>query len=385
MKNTSPRNPFQYGGVVGGDAFCNRRRERADLLRAMENGEKLFVYSERRMGKTSLVRLVLDRLAKRSYLGVYVDLWPTDGEESFVAALARGLAEAMGPTPDKVLDAARTFFGRLTPSLTLDTEGKTVVNFGLHRGTKVGPALDEVLAAPARIAKEGKRKVVIVLDEFQQVMEYGSDLVERRLRSVIQHQADVSFIFLGSRKHLIQKMFLDGARPLYRSAGHYPLGAIAEDEWLPFIWERFHNAKRRITDEQIREIVRLTEGHPFYTQHLCHALWELSDVGRPVPDAAIAEAVATLLDRERYAYTTLWESLTANQRRFLEGLARSSEPVQPFASEFLQRHGLGTASSAQRAVESLLSRDVIDRDGGSFTILDRFLRLWIQRTQLMPL
>jgi hypothetical protein len=378
------KNPVQYGGVIGGDAFCNRRRERADLLRAMENGEKLFVYSERRLGKTSLVRLVLEKLPKRGFLGVYVDLWPTDGEESFVAALARGIAEAMGPSPEKVLDAARTFFSRLSPTLTLDTEGKTAVSFGVHRGTKVGPALDEVLSAPARIAKEGRRKVVIVLDEFQQIAEYGSDLVERRLRSVVQHQPDVSFIFMGSRKHLIQKMFLDGSRPLYRSAGHYPLGTIEADEWLPFIWERFHNAKRRISDEQIREIVRLTDGHPFYTQHLCHALWELADAGRKVADEQIAEAVTMLLERESYAYTTLWESLTGNQRRFLEGLARASGPVQPFASEFLMQHRLGTASNAQRAVESLLSRDVIDRDGSSYTILDRFFRLWIQRTQLLP-
>jgi hypothetical protein len=378
------KNPFQYGGVIGSEAFCNRRRERADLQRAMENGEKLFVYSERRMGKTSLVRLVLDRLPKRGYLGVYVDLWPTDGEESFVAALARGLAEAMGPSPEKVLSAARTFFGRLTPTLTLDTDGKTVVSFGMHRGAKVGPALDEVLAAPARMAKEGRRKVVIVLDEFQQIMEYGGDLVERRLRSVVQHQPDVSFIFLGSRKHLIQKMFLDGSRPLYRSAGHYPLGPISVEEWLPFIWERFYNAKKKISDEQIREIVGLTDGHPFYTQHLCHALWELADIGRKIPDEMIADALRMLLEREGYAYTTLWESLTSNQRRFLEGLARSGEPVQPFASEFLQRHRLGTASSAQRAVESLLARDVIDRDEGSYMILDRFFRLWIQRTQLLP-
>lgn len=379
------RNPFRYGGVIGDEAFCNRRRERADLLRAMENGEKLFVYSERRMGKTSLVRLVLDRLPKRSYLGVYVDLWPTDGEPSFVAALARALAEAMGPSPDKILAAARTFFGRLAPSLTLDSEGKTVVSFGVQGGAKVGPALDEVLAAPGRIAKEGRRKVVIVLDEFQQIMEYGSDLLERRLRSAIQHQSDVSFIFLGSRKHLIQKMFLDGSRPLYRSAGHYPLGTIGFDDWLPFIWERFHNARRKISDEQIAEIVRLTDGHPFYTQHLCHALWEIADAGRTIAEPLIGQALDTLLAREAYAYTTLWESLTGNQRRFLEGLARAEGSVQPFASEFIRRHRLGTASSAQRAVESLLARDVIDRDEGSFTILDRFFRLWIQRTQILAI
>ncbi len=53
------RNPFEYGGVVSGEAFCNREKETSDLVRAMENGEKLFVFSERRYGKTSLVRAAL--------------------------------------------------------------------------------------------------------------------------------------------------------------------------------------------------------------------------------------------------------------------------------------------------------------------------------------
>ena len=84
-------NPFQYGGVVADDAFCNRRRELTDLQRAMENGETHFVYSERRMGKTSLLTMALSRLPKDQYLSPYVDLWATDGEESFATATARAL------------------------------------------------------------------------------------------------------------------------------------------------------------------------------------------------------------------------------------------------------------------------------------------------------
>ncbi len=84
--------------------------------------------------------------------------------------------------------------------------------------------------------------------------------------------------------------------------------------------------------------------------------------------------------RERYAYTTLWESLTLNQRRFLRGLATASGTVQPYPADFLRHAGLGAASTAQRASEALLSRDVIDRENGSFVITDRFFRLWIRRS-----
>ncbi len=73
------RNPFQYGNVVGEEAFCNRKKELSDLRRAMENGEKLFLYSERRLGKTSLVKLALQKLPKSKFVRAYVDLLPRRG------------------------------------------------------------------------------------------------------------------------------------------------------------------------------------------------------------------------------------------------------------------------------------------------------------------
>ena len=242
--------------------------------------------------------------------------------------------------------------------------------------------LDEVLATPAKIAAKGERNVVIVFDEFQQIFEYGNDHVEKKLRSAIQNQSEVSIFFLGSRKHLIQKMFMDRSRPLYRAGGHYPLGPIAEEHWLPFIRERFAAARKQISGQLIHSICEQTQGHPFYTQHLCHAVWELCAPNAAVTEELVRDAVRLLLERESYAYSTLWESLATNQRKLLKGLAGETAKVKPFAGEFVRRSGLGSPSNAQRAVDSLLERDVIDRENGSFIITDRFFRLWIQTVQL---
>jgi len=370
-------NPFQYGGVVGKDAFCNRKKELADLTRAMENGERIFVYSERRMGKTSLIRLAMGQLPKKQYLCAYLDLWPTDGDESFAAVTAKAIAESMAGTADKMLQAAKAFFGGMTPTVTVDDKGTPKISFTFHRAGAGDPGLDEVLSAPARIAARRKCKVVMVFDEFQQILEYGSDFVERKLRSIIQDQKDVSYVFLGSRKHLIQKMFLDQSRPLYRAGGHYALGPIEVQDWVPFIRKRFNDSNRVIADQHIQVVCGMTEGHPFYTQHLCHALWERCEEGGEVTEDSINEAVDLLLDRERYAYTALWESLAVNQQRFLRGLANEPEGVKVFSSDFLYQYGLRSPSNAQRVVGALLVRDIIDRDNGSFVIVDRFFRIWI--------
>jgi uncharacterized protein len=376
------KNPFEYGGVVSGNAFCDREKEVADLLRAIENNEKLFVVSERRYGKTSLVRTALAKLPKKGCVHSYVDLWPTDSEAMFVTAMAKAIAESTSTSVDKLLETARRFFGSLAPSVTIDEEGKPVLTFGISPHAKLGPALDEVLEAPAKIAAKGKLNVV-VFDEFQQILEYGNDQVERKLRSVIQNHRHVSYIFLGSRKHLIQKMFIDRSRPLYRSGGHYPLGPIAEEHWQPFIRKRFADADKGISRQHIHDVCALTHGHPFYTQHLCHVLWELCEAKAEVTERMIQNAVRVLLERENYAYTALWESLTIPQKRFLNGLAVESAGVKVFAGEFVRRYGIGSASNVQRAVDGLLARDIIDRDNGSFLITDRFFRLWIQAAQVI--
>jgi uncharacterized protein len=374
-------NPFQYGSVVVGDAFCNRKSELHDLRRAFDNGEKLFVYSERRLGKTSLIRTALDRLPKQKFVVAYVDLWPTESEASFATTTAKAISMAAASTSRRMLQTAKGLFSQLIPRISLDEEGKPTISFGTVTPRAPEMELEEVLRAPATIAAQGKQKVVVVFDEIQRILDYDSDLVERKLRSIIQHQAEVCYIFLGSRKHLVQQMFLDKSRPLYRSAGHYPLGSIAERHWAEYIRRHFLDADKVIDTPMIHVICALTEGHPFYTQHLCHVIWELTERGSHVTEESIQAALRILLDREGHAYTMLWESLTTNQRRFLRGLALEPRGVKPFSSMFTRRYGLRSASNAQRASERLVERDVVEPDNGSFVIVDRFFRLWIGSQQ----
>ncbi len=375
------RNPFQYGGVVSGESFCNRTKEVADLRRSVENAEKLFVYSERRLGKTSLIRKVLAELPEAEYLTVYIDLWPTDGETSFVLACAKAYSEAMASSADRLLNITKTFFSRLIPSVSANDDGKPVVTFGFDQKRPDVPLLEDVLDIPARAAAKDGRRVVVVFDEFQQILEYESDTVERLLRSSIQHQTDVAYIFCGSRKHLIRQMFMDSQRPMYRSGAHYPLGLIGEEHWQGFIAGKFEETGKNISAGIISTLYALTEGHPFYTQHLCHPLWELCESGKAVTEEMIGQATELLLERESYAFENLWDSLTRNARRLLKGIAAEGSGTQVFSAEFIRKYQLGSSSNAQRAVDLLMKKDIIDKEEHSIVIPDRFFRLWINSKQ----
>lgn len=371
-------NPFSYGGVVGNGEFCNRAQELADLKDLISSAGRCFVYAERRMGKSSLILRVLAELPKKQFLPVYIDLWPTDGTLAFATAIARATTAAAETKTTRLLELGKQLFGRLRPSVSLDEMGQPTVEFGVEGRTASKSELSEVLAAPQILAEKTGKIVVMVFDEFQQIAAYEDGLAERQIRSSIQHHHRVAYIFLGSRKHLLQSMFLDESRPLYRSAMHYPIGSIKTKHWLPFIAQRFRDANKAIDKQLIEQLCEQTQGHPFYTQHLCHVLWSMVGPCGAADAAMLKAAVSELLRRESHAYVILWESLTKNEQRFLRGLADSDSSRKPFSADFTRRYGLRAASNAQRAAESLVAGDIIEREESSYVIIDRFLRLWIR-------
>lgn len=373
------KNPFRYGGIVGQDSFCNRKKQIKELIRIIENAENVLLYSERRFGKTSLIKLVFSKLSKKDYSPVYIDLLPTDDEASFAVTVAKGIAGALSTKAEKVFTMAKDFFTRLRPVLTVDDEGKPAISFALSSMQDVDALIDEALNVPLKIAKRNKKKVVVTFDEIQQIREYGSNRIERKLRSIIQAQQDISYIFLGSRRNTIKQMFLEPEQALYWSGPHMHLREIETKDWIPFIGKRFKDYGKKITEKKIVEICKLTQGHPFYTQHLCHVIWELCEEDKDVSDLLINQGIDVLLERENYAYTILWEKLTKNQQRFLRGLAKESDVVKPFSSDFIQKYKIGSPSNSQRAAEALVENDLIDHSNGSYIILDRFFRLWIRK------
>lgn len=375
-------NPFRYGEIVSKENFCNRTTEMRDVTRAMKNGDRMILFSERRMGKTSLVRLALESLPKSGFITSYIDLWPTLNARGMAQILAIHFTQDFSKRKADVLNSAKEFFAHLRPEVSIAPDGSTRLSFSIKPSDGEIPELMEILMAPSRIADKLKKRVVVVLDEIQQIFEYEDEYAERALRTAIQNQPGVAFILLGSRKHLIQKMLHDKNRPLYRAGSVYPLSMIRTEHWLPYIKERFENAGKDITEEQIIEGCRLTQGHPYYTQHLFNVLWDLYDDIHETPDILLLEtAFGQVLQREHSAFSNLWEALTRNQKYFLYGLAIHGSKPKVYHSEFIQELGLKTSSNVQRIVEALLKKDIIDHDDGSFLISDRFFREWIRREE----
>src|SRR5262245_21013137 len=85
-------NPFVYGEVVPGEAFVDREAELERLIADLGSGQKVFLISPRRYGKSSLVRQALGSLSRRGALTVEVTVSSFSSYLAFLEGYARALA-----------------------------------------------------------------------------------------------------------------------------------------------------------------------------------------------------------------------------------------------------------------------------------------------------
>jgi hypothetical protein len=234
------------------------------------------------------------------------------------------------------------------------------------------------LNAVHKKAQEEKKTACVAFDEFQEIANYTDDEIEKEMRSAFQSHRNVSYIFLGSKKHLFGKIFQDPNRPFYKSGKHMPLGRLPLVETKKYIKERFTEGPIKVSQEVVSLIAETSAGHPYYTQLLCHILWDECLEKKQISEKDVAEGLDKMLQREGEVYETILDGLTRKQKGLLVALSMEPE-AQVFSSQFLTRFHLGSASSIQRAFEGLIEKDLVDRENGRFIFQDPFFGLWLHK------
>jgi hypothetical protein len=372
------KNPFVYGGEVVGDSFWNRTHEIQEILKDIQNGQNVILFSVRRYGKTSLIKTILEKARKKGVLTVYVDLYPALTKEKFVEIYAKAISSSLGKPTQKILEIVKKLFPRLIPKIVIRSEGETEFEFDYAPNTLYKTSLTDLLHAVHKRAKEEKKEACVVFDEFQEIANYTDDEVEKEMRSAFQMHRNVSYIFLGSKKHLFSKFFHDPNRPFYKSGKHFPLSRLPLYEVKKHVKENFASGKISVTEEVLTMIAEKGAGHPYYTQLLCHILWDECFDNKKIIEKDVEMALFKMLQRESDVYQTILEGLTQKQKNLL--VALSHEPqAQIFSNAFLTRHRLGPASSIQKAFTFLIEKDILDRENNQITFQDPFFSLWLQK------
>ena len=369
--------PFVFGVRVEGDAFTDRKEETKRLKMNFLYGVNTILISPRRMGKTSLVDKACALVKSDSVKIAKMDAFGCRSEADFVDSFATAVIRATSSKWEEWVENAKTFLSRFVPKVTFgqDPVNDFSISFEYNTGNNVP---EDILRLPERIASQKGYRLVVCVDEFQQIGEFPDSLTfQKKLRSVWQLQSHVSYCLYGSKKHLMENMFQRQDYPFYRFGDLFYLGKISESDWIEYIRGRFEITGKEISEELARRICEVTERYSSYVQQLAWFVWLRCG------NAATAEDVEFGIDRLLDACEPLFiqqtESLSAYQMNFLHLLADGIHSGFTRTS-VLGSYRLGTAANITRIKKSLTEKELITISGPmAYEISDPILSLWLKR------
>jgi hypothetical protein len=370
-------NPFRYGALALDDAFTDRERETAELEADALNGQDVVLFAPRRYGKSSLIWRVSQELIGEGALVAHVNLMTTPTVTQLAEKLARTIHDDIASPMFRAKERLRIFQGlRIRPTVTVDPEdGSLSFSFDAGKRTAdINATLERLLELPGQLAGERKRQVVLILDEFQEVVDIDANL-PRLMRSVFQQQPEVAHFYLGSKRHMMERIFSDENEPFWRSAKQVELDVIEPRPFADYIERQFKRTGKQIAPTAVDAVLDTTRGHPYATQELCYFLWQDTPAGATATDVQVIEAVAEVLNSEHAHFSLVWEGAPAHQRLLLRALAE--EPGHPISADYRRRHALPGASSVQRALGALAKAELIGSRRGEAWISEPFLAQWV--------
>lgn len=361
-------NPFKYTGYVAGKAFCNRISEKKDLLGFIKNGQNVLLYSHRRFGKTSLIKEIFSNLHKKRprIVPVYIDLYGTTSQSDFLNALLAGYT-VIEPAIERLVKKLKETFSTTSINLKLgDVEAGLQLLPSIRQSADTDLLLEKVLGLFQEASK--KNKLVIALDEFQEIEQYGNAF-EKKMREIMQGHENICYLFAGSQKNILEKMFQDNRRAFYKMAESYPLQRIETESYTKWAEALFKETGKKIDASVVRDIVRRCENHPMYVQQFLFHYWE--------GFGGIEEIEVEIIRRRESEYIKVWDYLTLNQKKVLKLICITAGEGIYYADQ-LTKADFKSAALASKAISSLLNHDILLRNGG-YSFQDVFFKRWVQR------
>ena len=229
---------------------------------------------------------------------------------------------------------------------------------------------------PQQIATRRKKKVVVCIDEFQQIGEFAqTDSFQKILRSHWQLQPDVAYILYGSKKHMMLNIFGNYESPFYKFGDMMFLPKISQEDWAKYLKKRFQDTGKSIPDATAKHLANLVECHSYYVQQLAQYAWLRTE--SICSEEIVNAAFQGMLDSLNLQFVNLMDSLTEKQRSFLCAV---SDGVQNLSSvETLSRYRLGTSGNIRILKGALKKYDLIEETGHHIEIQDPVFNHWIQR------
>jgi len=373
--NLSMENPFVFGTATFDEWFTDRETETHRLLANFQNGINTMIISPRRWGKTSLV-LKASSLAKNKDLKIVnMDIFSCRSEVDFYQLFAVEIIKQTSNKWEEWANNTKQFLISLRPKITFGADPMNDFSISLDFSNK--QLNEDILNLPQKIASEKKIKIVVCIDEFQQITEFNNSIsFQKRLRSFWQLQKDVSYCLYGSKKHLMSELFSKQSLPFYKFGDLIFLQKIDTADWIPYIQSRFAHTRKSISGNLAESICQIVDNHSSYVQQLAWLVWVRTE--RTTTEQDLEEALNDLLNQNSMLYYNYLENLTAYQINFL--IAITDGVHHEFSKKgIIAKYNLGTSSNIARIKKSLEQKELIDIYPKKITINDPVFQLWLRK------
>jgi hypothetical protein len=373
-------NPFKYGKEVSGYRFYDRVQDARKLRRRLADGStNVVMFAPRRYGKTSLVLKVMEQLRTADSIpGLLFDMAKVTTLQQFCEDYANAAFALFGGKAE-LLHRIGEYLAHLHPSFSLSGNG--IPTMKLDYGERMSAvSISEVLDLPEKLSRDaGNRPLVVAFDEFQEVGELSSEFpLEKIFRSCIQAHGNVRYVFLGSKTHMMKRMFGDHSRPFYKSALPMPLGKPPASESLDFIVTRFAHAGIDVPSEVGEKIVEVAENIPYYIQAVASHAFELvtEAKGTALSLADVETATDEFVGENAALYEAQMRNLSDAKRAAVRALA--NEPTKSFDEKYRLRHSLPVYSTLHSAVSELIEDGVVESDDSGHRLGDPLFARYVR-------
>lgn len=368
--------PFIFGKIATGTNFTDRERETACLVQNFTSLINTIIISPRRWGKSSLVNKAA-KLAKErnnSLRVCHVDLFNVRSEEHFYSLLAQKVIAATSTKWEEAIESAKSFFSHLVPKISISTDPTNEVTIDFD-WEEIRRNPDEVLDLAEKVALRKGLKLVICVDEFQNIAEFTDpDYFQKKLRSHWQLHQNVAYCLYGSKRHMMMEVFTDPSKPFYKFGDLMFLNKIETPCLVDFFKSRFADTGKNISDEAGLMIAKLVDNHPYYAQQLAQLSWlrtkDMCTVG------TVLEAHTALVEQLSLLFVTITETLTTQQLNYLKALIAGEKSIS--STEVMHRYRISSTVSISRSKAALIKNDILDNRAGDISFQDPIYAYWLK-------
>ena len=370
-------NPFVTKGYAGNEYFCDRVRETKDIVSLLCNENNLALISPRRLGKTDLIRHCFAQPEIRdSYYSFLIDIYATNSLRDFVNVFGRAIMEELKPRGRRVWEKFIGALKSLQSEISFDINGNPVWGIGLGNMENPSVTLDEIFY----YLEHADKPCIVAIDEFQQITQYtDGQNIEAALRTHIQRCTQTTFLFAGSKRHLMSEIFSSPSRPFYQSVITMGLAPISLDKYRDFSIQKFRDYGKEVDAACVDEVYARFHGVTSCLQRVMNVLFLRTESGERCTVDMVDDAINYLLDLYSENYETQLSQMSERQRILFRAIAAEGQVRNITGAAFIKKYKLLSASSVSSAAKALLERDFVTNEKGTYSVYDQFFARWLAR------